>query len=230
MKLLVSDYDGTFDTTESSETYRNSIAVDKFRRKGNQFAFATGRSFRSIKQQTNYYKISYDYLICSNGLAIFDKKDRLLKSTLISKEAILKTLAYLNKLGYVKKIVLLNVYGEETKNYDEVIEILFTLQIRNAKEAEKIKNELSFLSSMSKFNSVLVSSETNKVEGIQFISERFNIPHQDIITVGDEKNDIEMLLEYDGYKMLISSPLLYKQKLKTTTSVSALIKRIGRFK
>ena len=218
MKLLVSDYDGTFDTTESSETYRNSIAVDKFRRKGNQFAFATGRSFKSIKHQTNYYKINYDYLICNNGLAIFDKKDRLLKSTLISKEAILKT------------IVLLNAYGEETKNYDEVIEILFTLQIRNAKEVEKIKNELSFLSSMSKFNSVLVSSETNKAEGIQFISERFNIPHQDIITVGDEKNDIEMLLEYDGYKMLISSPLLYKQKLKTTTSVSALIKRIGRVK
>ena len=129
MKLLVSDYDGTFDTTESSETYRNSIAVDKFRRKGNQFAFATGRSFKSIKHQTNYYKINYDYLICNNGLAIFDKKDRLLKSTLISKEAILKTLAYLNKLGYVKKIVLLNAYGEETKNYDEVIEILFTLQI-----------------------------------------------------------------------------------------------------
>ena len=118
MKLLVSDYDGTFDTTESSETYRNSIAVDKFRRKGNQFAFATGRSFKSIKHQTNYYKINYDYLICNNGLAIFDKKDRLLKSTLISKEAILKTLAYLNKLGYVKKIVLLNAYGEETKNYD----------------------------------------------------------------------------------------------------------------
>ena len=145
MKLLVSDYDGTFDTTESSETYRNSIAVDKFRRKGNQFAFATGRSFKSIKHQTNYYKINYDYLICNNGLAIFDKKDRLLKSTLISKEAILKTLAYLNKLGYVKKIVLLNAYGEETKNYVQVLEILFTLKIRNNKEVEKIKNELSFL-------------------------------------------------------------------------------------
>lgn len=227
MKLLVSDYDGTFDTTKSSETFRNSIAVDKFRRNGNQFAFATGRSFKSIKHQTNYYKISYDYLICNNGLAIFDKKDRLLKSILISSEAIVKTLAYLNKLGYVKKIILLNAYGEETKNYNEVIEILFTLQIKNVKEIDKIKDELSFLSSMSRFNSVIVNNETNKKEGIKFISNEFDIPHQNIITVGDEKNDLEMLLEYNGYKMLVSSPLLYKQKLKTTTSVSALIKRIG---
>ena len=50
MKLLVSDYDGTFNEYKSLSKINNNIdAVKRFMSNGNLFAFATGRRFYSIK-------------------------------------------------------------------------------------------------------------------------------------------------------------------------------------
>ena len=79
MKLLVSDYDGTFNEDKSLSKINDNIdAVKRFMGNGNLFAFATGRSFYSIKGETSRYKIPYDYLICNNGSAIFDRDDNLI--------------------------------------------------------------------------------------------------------------------------------------------------------
>ena len=50
--------------------------------------------------------------------------------------------------------------------------------------------------------------------------------YSEIITVGDNLNDLEMLRDYNGYKMLYSYPIMYTKNIKTTTNVHSLIKKL----
>ena len=60
MKLLVSDYDGTFKEENNNKNIKANIeAIKKFTKNGNIFALATGRNFTSIKSETTRYNIPY---------------------------------------------------------------------------------------------------------------------------------------------------------------------------
>ena len=54
------------------------------------------------------------------------------------------------------------------------------------------------------------------------------IKEEDVITVGDNRNDLEMLTRYDGYKILTSYPCLYGKGIKTTGEVHTLVKKMMR--
>ena len=54
------------------------------------------------------------------------------------------------------------------------------------------------------------------------------IKEDDVITVGDNRNDLEMLTRYDGYKILTSYSCLYAKGIKTTREVHTLVKKMMR--
>ena len=56
MKLLASDYDRTLYTNEKN-LMLNMKAIKKFRLYCNKFVLVTGRSFKSIKKEIEYYNI-----------------------------------------------------------------------------------------------------------------------------------------------------------------------------
>lgn len=229
MKMLVSDFDGTFKpSTDNSGLQDNIDCVKRFMDNGNIFAFATGRNFNSIKEQTERFNIPYHYLICNNGSAIFDKKDNLVFYYPIMTENVVKTLKYLESLGFIKSIKLIDMFGQETSRYYDVIEIICTLKVRNIFDIEQIREEISFLSSLSFFNIVILKEEVDKKDGIQIISEKECVNKKDIYTVGDEFNDEQMLIEYNGYKMPWSNPKLYFKGIKSTSSVARLVRKIER--
>ena len=107
MKLLVSDYDGTFNEDKSLSKINNNIdAVKRFMSNGNLFAFATGRSFYSIKEETSCYKIPYDYLICNNGAMVFDANNNIIESNPLPQdeiEKIKKIIFFLSILLFIRK-------------------------------------------------------------------------------------------------------------------------------
>ena len=164
MKLLVSDYDGTFNEDKNISKINSNIdAVKRFMDNGNLFAFATGRSFDSIKGETSRYKIPYDYLICNNGSAIFDRDDNLIFQNTILIDTVKKTLRYLNKFGFIKSIELKDAYGRVTTNYNEATSITCTLRFRNTLDARKVMEEISFLSSFSFMNVVVFKEEFKEI-------------------------------------------------------------------
>ena len=229
MKILFSDYDGTFKEEKNlSSMEKNTDAVRRFMDNGNLFAFATGRSFGSIKSETTKHNIPYNYLVCNNGSAVFDSNDNLMFHKSIQREALVKTLAYLDSFSTIKSIELKNMYGETSTNYDDVVEVICTLRIKNIGDVRKIKDELSFLQTISFLSIVLLKEEIDKKDGIELIARHLEIPDNDIYTIGDETNDIGMLREYNGYKMLYSNPALYFKGIKTTTSVRSLIRKLER--
>lgn len=229
MKLLVSDYDGTFnEDNKLSKINKNIDAVKRFMDNGHIFAFATGRNYDSIKKEITKYHIPYNYLICSNGSIVFDHKDRVLFQNTILVDTVKKTLRYLNKLGFVKSLVLRDAYGRSTSDYNNVCEIVCTLKFKNSLDTRMVREEIAFLNSFSFMNVVIFKEELDKKDGIYVVSGIEGIGKEDIYTIGDASNDRGMLEEFNGFKMPYSYPEIMFSEARIVRSVKSLVRKIER--
>lgn len=229
MKLLVSDYDGTFnEDNKLSKINKNIDAVKRFMDSGNIFAFATGRNYDSIKKEITKYHIPYNYLICSNGSIVFDHKDRVLFQNTILVDTVKKTLRYLNKLGFVKSLELRDAYGRSTSDYNNVCEIVCTLKFKNFLDARMVREEIAFLNSFSFMNVIMFKEELDKKDGIYVVSGIEGIGKEDIYTIGDASNDRGMLEEFNGFKMPYSYPEIMFSEARIVRSVKSLVRKIER--
>lgn len=245
-KLLVSDYDGTYldKNGESGFLLVNKKIITSFIDNDNMFAFASGRNFISLKGQTNKYNLPYNYLVCNNGTSIFNSKDELLHYKLIPYTSVIKTINYLNKKNNILTKRYLDVFGNETTNFNDIAEIVCTVNIETPEMFEEVKNEINFLQSIfftknssqlctvsdgknSKSTQYLVIKEpSDKKEAINFISSREGIDEKSIYTIGNDFNDYEMLKCYNGFKMIDSRSELELLDVPEVSSVYELVKRI----
>ena len=234
MKLLVSDYDYTIKPYEKNPNIleknifkKNIEAINRFQEKGNKFVIATGRNTASIQDEVKKFGINYDYIIGYNGRVIVDKNDNLLYANyldenlleeLFNNEMISNYISFdeyasterKNNLIYIK--IKLNTY----KNIKILIQKL-------KQKYPNIKINYTYL-----LNMLLIRNDFNKCLGIEKLLELENleVDRNDIYTVGDETNDIEMINEFNGTRMLVSNPSLIFTTSNTTPTVKALIKRI----
>ena len=74
---------------------------------------------------------------------------------------------------------------------------------------------------------VSITSKINKETAANKLIDFNDWNYSDIYSVGDGKNDLELLTAYNGYKMLLSDPRLYYYIDDTTTSLHKLIKKIN---
>jgi hydroxymethylpyrimidine pyrophosphatase-like HAD family hydrolase len=229
MKLLVSDYDGTFNISSNLKAINSNIdSIKRFQNNGNLFAIATGRNYSSIKTQIDKYKIPYDYLVCSDGISTFDSKDNLIHANIIKEDKLLAILSVLNSIPYVTNIDLVDMYGNETQNYNNVCEIYIRIKPLNLLDIKNLKKILSHMQSLSLLNYVRIREDISKVSGIETIKNIKEINKNNIYTIGNEINDFEMLKEYKGHKVLLSNPILRGHNIKYTSSVKSLVKKIER--
>ena len=186
---------------------------------------ATGRPFTSIKKEIDIYDIPYNYIISSNGACLFDQNDSPIYTQTIKQEIIQKTVAYLQKLPYISKIKLIDIYGNETNNLENVIQIYVEIKISSIYELKRIKQELEFLDNNQFFNMCYFFNQTDKIDGIKRIQELHNIESKDIYTIGNDTNDLLMLKEYNGYRVPYSYPRIILERLPKT-SVKKLVHKI----
>lgn len=81
MKIFASDYDGTFykhGRRQRNEVRNNIRAVKRWRREGNIFVFATGRSINMMAFERHFRRIRYDYIVGLNGGIIVSKTGSIL--------------------------------------------------------------------------------------------------------------------------------------------------------
>ena len=226
MKLLVSDYDGTiFDFENIRETRKNIDAIKRFRDNDNLFAIATARTFSSIKYQTDKFKISYDYLICSDGGCVFDNKDNLIYSNSISPKLLLSIYSYLRSLPFVKKINFLDSFGRTTDEVNDVQQIYVEVYFTNTLDILKIKRKLAPLQSIGILNICYFYKKALKTDGMRIIRDIENLDKKDIFTIGNGNNDICMLREYNGSRVPYSYPKVVLQNFPKN-SVYNLVKKI----
>lgn len=230
MKLLAVDYDGTF-YGDIKNLYLNKKAIQKFRKDGNKFAIVTGRSYESIKREINNYNIRYDYLSCNNGLVLFDNNDNIINSFPISREDLNYICFELLKQYKTKKIHFFNE-RQETRDLNNILNIC--VSFNNFFEAyrlkEYLKENMQHISCDNYFFQSLIGNKYSKADAVAIIQQLENIDYNDIYTVGDNINDLDMLKRYNGYKMLSSYPCLWLEQLPVTREVHTLVKKISKNK
>lgn len=245
-KLLVSDYDGTFSDNNVSLTtiHNNRDSSLKFISNGNIFAFASGRNFNSITSETNKYDLPYHYLVCNNGTSIFNEHNELLHFNLIPFALVIKTIKYLNRKHVILNIKYIDIFGNETRNFAEVAEVVCTVNIPTPLVLEEVRNEISFLqtifftSKSSQIHTVaqgkvpvttqylIIKEPSDKKDAVRFIAEKEGISFDNVFTIGNDFNDYGMLECYNGFKMIKSRSELELLDVPEVSSVSQLIKRI----
>lgn len=224
MSMLVSDYDGTFSgtITDKLELYLNIKAINKFLENGNTFVIATGRSFESIKREIKRHSIPYNYLICNDGSTLFDKDDNILFANYITKSDIDLISDFLKNEN-----ILYNLYNSFGVSYNEKDIVEFEIILNKLNELNKIKefinNNLSDFCFNKLFMNAFLRKDCHKDFGIKKLVEIISYIGA-IYTIGNDYNDIEMLREYNGYKVLFSN--IRDLDIPITPTVSTFVKKI----
>lgn len=238
-KMLVSDYDGTL-KSDIKNLLVNIEAVKEFRRKGNIFTISTGRSYDSIKSECDRYKIEYDFINCLDGSVLYDKNGNLIYANTIHRQDLIALAITMPGKDVVSSADYYDTHGITNFNkYDissEDVENIVLIHLK-LKLFKSLKEYISGFSASypdikfeKYYNNYLVKNDFDKSKGLQKLETylKNEIDHENIITVGDNSNDLEMLRDYNGYKMLTSYPCMYNKGLKTTREVHTLIKKINR--
>lgn len=225
-KILISDYDDTLYTDEAS-LKNNILQISKFREKGNLFIIATSRSFNSIMQEVKKYNIPYDYIFSNMGAGIFDVDEKILYERYISKEDKKIIEHELEKYANLK-ITRYGILDDQPKESSKIVgykvkgnmkclgllasnfkDVLFNFDVKLHATGEKL---------------FLNDKANTKENAINKLIELFpEYKNYNIVTVGDDDVDFNMIRLFNGYRMKHSSKLLIDNISKVVVSVGELV-------
>lgn len=230
-KILVSDYDQTFYLNDE-DIEKNKIAVNDFRKKGNIFIIATGRSYFDFYNKVNLYNFDYDYVIINHGATILDKNDNMFCNFSIKNEIIKSIKNDLHLENSVDGFCCSRL--ESRVNFDHKDLTKINVKYNSPEDAKNINKMINdkysnFVNSYYIAGSSLeiISNEINKSKAIQILIDKLNLDKQNVYTVGDGYSDIQMIKDFNGYCMENSvKELLEYCRNKKIKSVSELLRKI----
>lgn len=208
MKLLVSDFDGTY-FTNLENLVKNNEKIHEFRKNGNLFMLSSGRSFKSLKEMCEKYNIEYDYLSCCDGSILYDQNDDVLVKYDLN-EKILKE--FLNLKDLVKYEYIQYSYQDDYyKEYKNNNLIGLNIVVKNEFINDLFLKELKFLENKYLEYDFLIYTHDdttffclknkgiNKSSTVNHLKEMFKLNLENIYTVGDSENDYYMLKLFKGF-------------------------------
>lgn len=220
MRILGSDYDGTFNYGGIDEDKR--LAVKKWREKGNVFTLVSGRRVDDLQRFAREHNFECDYFLAYNGAVIVDQNGETVSSVECDGALAFPIASALFDLGAIRVHVGWDDLFEassDTVTRDAcghiVIEnfpnVSFFTQISAActdrQSAEHITNELR-----SRFGYAvnvlqngtcidIVHRDMNKAKGMYKLLDILGGKYEDVIVVGDNVNDRDMIAEFYSYAM-----------------------------
>ena len=225
--MLVSDYDQTFYINDE-DIEINKKAVDSFRKKGNIFVIATGRSFFDFQNKLNMYNFEYDYVILNHGTTILDKNNNIIVNYSIDNNIInnikddLKIDKTINQFNCSELESRVSFdYKNLTKihaKYNSKGEAMTINKLINKKYSNYVTSYYVNTNSIE-----IISNKTNKSIAINKLIDKLNILKDNVYTIGDSYSDIDMIKDFNGYSMKESVDELKKVAIKEYDSVSTLI-------
>lgn len=230
-KILASDYDNTFYINDN-DIKNNIQKVESFRNKNNIFAIATGRSYYDFTEDLKKYPIKYDYLIINQGATILDSNGTIIENYIIDnniKNILIKDLELYDQDNMFKCSILESRVSIKNNNITKIHKEYETVE--EAKKMNSIINDryssyiISYLIPSNKAIEI-ISSKTNKANAVNKIAEIEKVIKQNIFTIGDSYNDIEMIEKFNGYCIFGAEEEVKNISTKEYTSVSELINEI----
>lgn len=225
MKILVSDYDGTYNPYYLRKPFeKNRNAVDDFRKNGNLFIIATARSPKHMYEEIKKWDIKYDYLICNNGSIVIDSNGNIIFTTIFYEEYdsyLIEIISYLYSLTNYQSI---DQEGKSPTKASYQVRIL-TLELTDDKSIfHKFGSKANVL-----LDKIRTYQNSNKRDGLIELLKtiKVSLNYSEIYSIGNSINDIELLKRFNGFKVPWSNPyLLLRTDIPTISSVHSLTKKI----
>lgn len=237
MSILVSDYDGTF--ANSSENIRlNCQKIYSFLEDGNTFVLSSGRDYSSLLRQVTHYGIPYSYLATADGSYLFDRKGNSLLSHKMSHDIVssadrLKDISNCKRLDYAYEREYSPLYREN----DDISSISFVIDVSNVtREFDKEFIHLQENNPSYDFCTYGYGSEVyymikckgmSKSSPILYLQKHLAVPKEDIFTIGDGLNDLEMIRDFNGF-VIGDNEELNSCSLKRYDAVFSLVDDISK--
>lgn len=224
--VIISDFDYTmFEHDDPHNTAQNLLAIKRWRKAGNLFVIATGRGIVSLSLGLHNYADYADYLVLNDGATIMKPNGEILYSDHIKEELANAVTEKLQQANFSKEYAIVGYYGSKELNYIKPNCYKFRLWFHSADDcakAEQILDEdfgrrLSYIvyhdvtenfdTRLDWINDKMQHAievnlvGTNKRTGLAILFNMLNLYDngRNIISVGDDMNDICMLEAYNGY-------------------------------
>ena len=244
LKIIGSDYDGTLNHNGIDD--KKIRALEKWREKGNIFALISGRGPENLKKIYNDKPFPCDYLIANNGAVIL-KTDGTVISDIKCDGKLIKPLIKLlfkNKCPWanIDTYTPCRIYPDSSDCKDDddytlenMPEIEYFNQISTflpdfetaAQVTENIRKEFG-----DKLNPLqngvcidTVRADMNKAIGLHKLMKYTGAAHKDIIAVGDNINDSDMIREFRSYAMENGVDEIKKLADYVTPGITELIEK-----
>ena len=219
MKIIASDYDGTFSYGGIDDVKRE--AVKRWRRAGNLFGIVSGRGAEDLVRLPAKNNFEFDFLLASNGAVILNTDGTVRADSRCDGSLAMPLLEFIMSIGCEWASVHTDFRCIIDERDDERLEGEFTLgtlpEIRWFNQISTILPDDEGAARVTaaikeRFGEVLnplqngrcidiVSADMNKAQGLYNFLELIGADYDDIITVGDNVNDIDMIAEFRSYAM-----------------------------
>ena len=215
MRILGSDFDGTLNFGGIDE--RKIQAIEMWRAAGNKFGIVSGRSIQSCLSMLGKHPgLKVDFFAACNGACITDGSGRILCEERCSLISPLQLVEMIVSLG--GEVVW--IQGDESICYEVPISddslrrltetteyYQVSTKLPTPEDAKAFTEQMRFeygdaLNPMQNGRSVdIVAKLINKAEGLRRVASHFDAKCEDIIAVGDNLNDLDMIRAFRSYAM-----------------------------
>ena len=241
MKLIATDYDGTLNYNGvGTETIE---AIRRWRQAGNLFGVVSGRGPDFLPELTNVLGENFDFLVLCNGSYVTDSNGRFLfgsECNVVDVREFVRDLlewgapiVYINYKDRCISVVSDGTDGAYDYLIDEMPDIFGFYKIctlfNDRREVEPFAQKIEAKYG-GKVNALrngrcldIAPFGIDKAEGIRRICGTLGIGEQEVITIGDELNDVAMLKDYHSYAMRHGNPMLAKFVHGMADSVAEVI-------
>ncbi len=226
-KLIASDYDRTY-YLDDYDLENNKKSVDVFRKSGNIFIIATGRSYYHFMKIVDKFNIDFDYAIINHGATIIDNNGNVIYNVSID-DSIIPEIK--NDLKLSKATDYFCCSKLETKipfehNNLTKINVKYNTKKESLQMNDFINKKYSqYVTSYNITSSSIeiISNRIDKSKAIQILADKLEIDYKNIYTIGDSYTDIKMVKDFNGYCMIDSVKELKKVAKGEYKSVSCLV-------
>lgn len=231
IKLVVSDLDGTL-LNKQGEIEKDILDVIKrLNEKGILFTIATGRSITMATDILNSLKIEIPYILC-NGAVVVHKENNIITKTMPLKivresleDAMKMGMTVIYSIDGIDNILKQTVWSVNRKE-----DYLKNIKLRELEESEwdALETDKVFILNDERNNKIslirdnksviehcsvvqygekaleIVLKGVSKASGLETFISDFNIDFCDILAIGDQHNDIEMVAKA-GYGVAVAN-------------------------
>lgn len=201
IKLIALDMDGTLLNDKREISQANRLAIQEVQRKGIHVVLSTGRSVLNCRPHAQALELS-SYIVTVNGSEIWDDNEELVERKVVQTEDIkfMLELSKEHKTNFWAISTDQNWYNEMPVDIHAYDWLKFGFDVEDDDVREFILQELQKKNQFEISNSHPKNIEVNalginKANGLKIVCNRLGIGLEQVMAVGDSKNDLAMIEE-----------------------------------